>query len=458
MIGRDVSAENEAETKLRELAHFDQLTFLPNRSSFMMDMAEILKPLGGIGRSASIALFDLDNFKEINDTLGHSIGDKLLLEVSARMVQIAPELSRVYRLGGDEFVLVIPDCRDPIFVSHQVDLILHAIEAYSDISGSRISISASAGIAIAPADGRDAEELILSADLALHDAKANGGHKKRLFLPAMRAAVHARRKLETELQRATVENQFELYFQPQIRLSDGAVTGAEALIRWKHPTRGLLSPAAFIGALEHSSDALRIGRWVLQTACKTAVTWHAKGYPLLRMGVNFFPAQFEEDVLLRDVEFALEASGLPPQFLEIEITENVAIGNYEKTNLSLRALRKKGVGVAFDDFGTGYASLSCLTQYPLTRIKIDRGFVGNIQSHDANENSAIITSIIVMAHNLGLEVVAEGVETPLQQAFLHKHGCEEVQGFLHAKPLTADEFERFLAARSARPGSAIRTA
>jgi diguanylate cyclase (GGDEF)-like protein/PAS domain S-box-containing protein len=445
LIGRDMREHKAAEEKLRHLAHVDQLTGLPNRLSLMNDIASILKPATGTGRPVSIALFDLDGFKDVNDTLGHSAGDKLLGEVAVRLSEFAPEASKGYRLGGDEFVLVFPECRDPTAVALHVDRVLKAFEKPFKIGSDRIMVGASAGIAIAPADGGNSEELIASADLALYDAKAAGGRKYRLFLPAMRATVQARREMEAELHRAATENEFVLHYQPQLRLTDGAVVGAEALLRWQHPTRGLLAPGAFIDALGRSPEALRVGKFVLQEACRAAASWKAKGLAPVRMGVNLFEAQFNEEFLRHDVDEALSLSGLASDQLEIEITENVALGNQEKIIPSLRALRQKGVGVAFDDFGTGYASLSCITQYPLTRIKIDRSFVQSISAKSSAEDTVVASSIIVMAHNLGLTVIAEGVETLAQADFLRGKDCEEVQGFLYARPMPAAEFEVFLA-------------
>ena len=313
-------------------------------------------------------------------------------------------------------------------------------------------IGASAGIAIAPADGLNVEDLISNADLALYDAKAVGGHTYRLYVPTLRAKAQFRRELDTELRRAFAENEFVLYFQPQVRMSDGAVVGAEALLRWRHPQRGMLAPGAFIEALAESPVALDVGKWVLKSACESAAGWRSAGLPPMRIGVNLFPAQFHDETLMDDVDEALRKSGLPAELLELEITENIALGHDESMLEPLRALRSRGVGLAFDDFGTGYASLSYLTRYPLTRIKIDQSFVRKICGQSASEDVAIVRSIIVMAHNLGLEVIAEGVETPDQAAFLHAEKCDEVQGYLYAKPLPLEEFEGFL--RSSQPPQA----
>jgi EAL domain-containing protein (putative c-di-GMP-specific phosphodiesterase class I) len=261
----------------------------------------------------------------------------------------------------------------------------------------------------------------------------------------MRAKTIARRELDAELRRASANREFELFFQPQVRASDGAVIGAEALLRWRHPERGILAPGAFIGALGESAVALEVGRWILRSACEQAAAWRLAGYPL-RIGVNLFSAQFHGETLIDDVEAALRHSGLPADALEIEITENIALGEQEESLQALRTLRARGVKVAFDDFGTGYASLSYLARYPLTRLKIDQSFVRKLAGVYTLADTAIVRSIIVMAHNLGLEVIAEGVETATQAAFLRAERCEELQGYLYAKPLAAADFEAYLRA------------
>jgi diguanylate cyclase (GGDEF)-like protein len=426
------------------LAHYDQLTGLPNRVSLLKAIGELTDaPL----QSASIAIFDLDGFKDVNDTLGHSIGDQLLAQVAVRMCALTPAPGQVYRLGGDEFVLVLPGCSDPLEFSAIVQSILGSLETRFDAGSHRAYIGASAGMTIAPADGLTPEELIANADLALYEAKTAGGHKSRFYTSAMRAKAQMRHEMEGEIRRALAQGEFVLHYQPQLNLRDGAVTGAEALLRWQHPERGLLGPAAFIDMVAQSSMASEIGNWVLQTACKTAASWRKAGLPPVRLAVNLFPAQFHEEALALQVGTALRDSGLPPEMLEIEITENVALSNDPHIIDSLRSLREKGVGLALDDFGTGYASLSSLRRYPLTRLKIDRSFVSNIGADSSAEETAVASSIIAMAHNLGFSVTAEGVETNAQAAFLVGRRCDEVQGFLYAKPLPSNEFEMFLAAK-----------
>jgi diguanylate cyclase (GGDEF)-like protein len=442
----DITDRKRAEEQLKRLAHYDPLTGLPNRLSLQQDLEKLLSADDG-NRPTSIALFDLDGFKDVNDTLGHSIGDRLLIEVGGRLIESTErrgERDRVFRLGGDEFIVVIPDCGDPREVGEIVDAMLKRLAEPFRINDQALHLGGSAGVAIAPNDGVTVDDLIANADLALYQAKSDGGRTYRLFMPILRAQAQARRRLDLELRRAFAENELEIYFQPEIRLADGAVVGAEALLRWRHPERGILAPWAFIETLANSSIAPEVGRWIIHAACEKASAWRAMGLQLGRIGVNLFPAQLHGDTLLKGVEDALRQSGLPGEALELEITENVAL-NYEDAIEPLQKLCERGVKLAFDDFGTGYASLSYLTRFPLSRIKIDRSFVRNIS--DNAEHAAIVRSLIAMAHNLGLEVIAEGVETEAQAAFLLKEHCEEAQGFLYAKPLPAGEFEDYLRTR-----------
>src|SRR5260221_4795432 len=429
---------------LNQLAHFDQLTGLPNRVRLPEDMHTVVRTRAGHpAHPITVAMLDLDGFKDVNDTLGHSVGDRLLQEVARRLTSVLGE-TRVYRLGEHEFVLVLEKCGDPLVASDVVDSILKRLTAQFVVDGHQLFVAANVDLAIAPAHGSNVDDLLANADLALYDAKAAGSRSCRLYVPTLRARAKHRRELDTELRRACANQEFVLYFQPQVRSSDGAVIGAEALLRWHHPERGILAPGAFIDALGESAVAIETGRWILTDACKTAPGWRAKGLPPIRMGVNLFPAQFRNGSLLLDVEQALSESGLPPDALELEITENIALRREEGTLAPLKALRARGVGIAFDDFGTGYASLSYLTRYPLTRIKIDRSFIQKIGEQSAAEDTAIVRSIIVMGRNLGLEVIAEGVETTAQADFLKAECCPELQGFLFSKPLPSNAFEHYL--------------
>jgi len=438
----DITEQVRAEEQLERVAHYDQLTGLPNRLTLQKELGRLLSGDAG-KRPTAIALFDLDGFKDVNDTLGHSTGDQLLIEVGERLSELASGRGQVCRLGGDEFVVIIPGCGDPLVIGEIVDTMLQRLAEPYNINDQILHIAGSAGVAIAPNDGPSVDELIANADLALYQAKSDGGHACRFFLPVLRAQAQARRSLDLELRRAFAQNEFELYFQPQVRLADEAVVGAEALIRWRHPERGILAPGAFIDTLAASSIAPEVSRWIIRTACAMTAQWRDAGLPLRRIGVNLFPNQLGDNALLKDIDDALAATGLPPQALELEITENVAL-NFEDAAV-LQKLHEKGIKLAFDDFGTGYASLSSLTHFPLSRIKIDRSFVGKI-TDDAGD-AAIVRSLIAMAHHLGLEVIAEGVETSAQAAFLLKEQCAEAQGFLYAKPLPAADFVAYLRTR-----------
>src|SRR5262249_18353156 len=280
---------------------------------------------------------------------------------------------RVCRLGGDEFVVIFPNCGDPLEIGKRVEKMLKRIDEPFMISDHILHVGGSSGIAIAPADGAGVDELIANADLALYQAKTEGGPTSRFFLPVLRARAQARRRLHIELRRAFEQNEFELYFQPQIRLADESVVGAEALIRWRHPESGILGPGAFINTLADATIAPEVGRWIMRTACAHAASWRAAGLTLERIGVNLFPAQFGDAALLADIDDALREAALPGDALELEITENVAL-NFKDSEF-LRKVRERGVKLAFDDFGTGYASMSYLTKFPLSRIKIDRSFI-----------------------------------------------------------------------------------
>ena len=433
----DITNRKKAELQLNRLAHFDQLTGLANRVALQSELSALLgldsvMPIG-------IALFDLDGFKDVNDTVGHSMGDLLLIEVAQRLRAIAGDRGTVFRLGGDEFVVVLPNCGELRMVDAIVNAMLAQLAEPFNIGDHILHIGGSAGIAIAPGDGPTVDELIANADLALYKAKSEGGRAARIFMPMLRAQAQNRRGLQIELRRAFADREFELYFQPQIRLRDNAVVGAEALLRWRHPTQGIVAPGAFIDALASSAIAPEVGRWIVQEACNTAASWRAKGIVLSRMAVNLFPCQCTA-ALPKEIEAALQLSGLPADALELEITETVAL-KHDEAIAPLRELHASGVQLAFDDFGTGYASLSYLTRYPVSRIKIDRSFVSNIC--DGVQDAAIVRSLIAMAHSLGLAIIAEGVEKAEQTEFLLREKCEEAQGFLYAKPLPVAEFEAF---------------
>ncbi len=445
-VVRDTTAATKMSEELRRLAYHDPLTGLPNRAALNRDLKELLGSRPNAS-NISLALFDLDGFNEINDTLGHSCGDRLLEEVARRWTSGSYPGTQIYRQGGDEFVLLVTGGGDLCRIALVVKAMLQALEKPFDIGGTTAFISASAGISLAPRDGADAEELMANVDLALYRAKAIGRGNYAFFHNTLRAEVQARRDLDTKLRQAFLEGEFELYFQPQVRLTDGTIVGAEALLRWNQDLT-VVSPGAFIETLTASPIASSVGSWILRNACETAVSWQEMGFTL-RTAVNLFPSQYHSPLFFAELQNLLAETGLPASALELEITENTSLHGHAATLEALRKLRDLGVAVAFDDFGTGYASLSFLTQMPLTHIKIDQNFVRGLP--DDPKLSAIVRSMIVMAHNLGLRVIAEGVETLPQMNFLRAEGCDEAQGFLFARPLPATAFVALLESEFRKP-------
>jgi diguanylate cyclase (GGDEF)-like protein len=420
------------------LAGVDLLTGLPNRASFYRRVeACLLHPA-----SAAALLLDLDGFKDINVSLGHATGDAILREVGSRLIQLADKDEVAARLSGDEFALLLPGWHDSATALARAQRVIERIGEPIHTQGHVVRITASGGVALS-AHGQEALELMADADLALNRAKEAGPGRVTVFTPSMRAEVTARRLKVLELHRAVDKTEFALYYQPQVSLRSGELCGAEALLRWRHPARGLLGPAAFLSALEAGPLAGRVGLWVIDEACAQAAYWIRQGLGPFRVGINLFAAQLSAGDLVDQVQGALERHGLDPRNLEIEITENIALRQNDVALASLHRLRELGVGVSFDDFGTGYASLSLLKTYPLTRIKIDRSFVrGMLESAG---DAAVVNAILDIARSFGLETIAEGVETEEQASWLRERGCAEAQGFLYARALSAVDFcERFV--------------
>ncbi len=432
IIVRDISERKRNEERLFRLACLDPLTDLPNRAAWR----DCLKQTLASGTPASLLLLDLDRFKEVNDTLGHNAGDAVLREAGARLKTGCPDAIMVARLGGDEFVALLPG-NHPRSAGEAAKRLIDAIRAPYEFAGQRIEIGVSVGIALLPDHSQRDDELLGSADLALYKAKAAGRGRYEMFTPAFREVAVARRAFELELRQAFERGEFELFYQPQMHTETGQVSGAEALIRWNHPTRGLLGPVSFIDVLSQKPSAPEIGEWILRTACAQAAIWQAS-IPNFRIGVNLFEAQFRNGQLLQVVEKALTDTGLPPSSLELEIVENVLLKNDDSTLELLQDLRGLGVGLAFDDYGTGFASLSLLKRYPVSRLKIDRSFVRDVTTDP--EDAAVVRAVIYLGRSFGMEVIAEGVETAEQMAFLKEQNCAEVQGYLFGKPVPAAEF------------------
>ena len=435
-IIRDITERRENEERLFKLASLDVLTDLPNRGAWRTCLTETLAS----ETPATVLLLDLDTFKEVNDSLGHSAGDAVLREVAARLRMACKNAIKVARLGGDEFAALLPDddSREARAVSER--LILDISKPY-DFAGQRIQIGVSIGVAFAPAHGSRSDELLSAADLALYRAKSAGKGRYEIFAPAFREVAVARRAFERELRLAFENDEFELFYQPQVTTRDKKLTGAEALLRWNHPARGLLSPASFIDVLGDMPLAAAVGEWTLRRACEQVMVWR-KALPNFRMGVNLFEVQINSGRLLTVVQDILVKTGLPAEALELEIVENILLHNDGTTQKLLIDLRETGVGLAFDDYGTGYASLSLLKRYPVSRLKIDRSFIRNVTSDP--EDAAVVKAVVYLGRRFGLEIIAEGVETDVQLEFLARCHCAEAQGYLIGKPVSAKEFASIL--------------
>ena len=436
-IIRDISARRADETRLYELAHVDALSRLPNRLVLLNRIAELV----GAGQAFSLLMLDLDGFKDVNDTRGHNAGDEVLREVARRLLECVRPTDTVARLGGDEFSVLLPDCDNQALVTRIGDCILEALVFPFHLEGGDAHVTASIGAAFSPLHGDRVADLLSAADLAMYQAKADGRNCLRFFSPDLRRAVMNRHAIEGDIRHAVEHGEFELFYQPQVCASDGRLLGVEVLLRWRHPTDGLLTPYRFLPTVESGQFAAVIGRWVMETACAHAVELR-RHLPALTMGVNLFGAQFRTGLLAREVTSILERTGLPANALELEITENIILKHDDMMLAPLRSLQAMGVGIAFDDFGTGYASLSLLKRYPLTRLKIDRSFIQDVCTDAAD--ASIVRAVIMMAANLDFAVIAEGVETAAQRDFLVAHGCPAVQGYFYGKPMSVDDLWRYM--------------
>ncbi len=432
-VVRDIGAQRSDRDALYRLAHFDSLTGLANRNLLQERIEAALQA----GAAPTLIILDVDGFKDINDTLGHAAGDAVLRTLAGRLTLAAPEAATIARIGGDEFALLMTQDPDPVLQSEIARRISATVAQPIIVDGHEVRVAGSCGLAIAPDHGESVEELMGSADLALFQAKSSGRGRACLFMPALRAEAVARRMYEAELHRALERDEFRLFYQPQIRLADGALMGAEALIRWQHPVRGLLSPAAFLPALEGGVLAGPVGTWTLQEGCRQAAKWR-RIQPNFRISVNLFAAQFRTEDLPDQVRAALASNDLPPRALELEITENIILDQQDVVLAQLKELRRTGIELSFDDFGTGFASLNLLRSYPVSRIKIDKSFTQTM--HSSARDKAIVLSILDMCAKCGLNVVAEGVETQEQADFLREHGCDKGQGYYFGRPVPADVF------------------
>ncbi len=440
----DITEQRRSEIKIEYMAHHDSLTDLPNRV-LLNDRLEQALARVQPGDMVAIHHLDLDQFKAVNDTFGHPCGDKLLKIVAERLRGLAGETDTIARTGGDEFVIVQAGIADPTEATSLAQGVIDALSEPYDIGGQQAVIGVSIGISVGPGDGPNPDKLLRNADLALYRAKSDGRGTFRFFEPVMDLQMQTRRIMEQDLRKALPAGEFVLHYQPVVNLASNEISGLEALIRWNHPTKGLISPATFIPLAEEIGFIVPLGEWVIRQACATAALWPED----LHVAVNISAIQFRSPGLMQVINSALAASGLSPTRLEIEITESVLLHNKEATLAVLHQLRALGIRIAMDDFGTGYSSLTYLQSFPFDKIKIDRSFVKNITENSSS--LTIVRAVAALANGMGMTATAEGVETAEQLRSIASEGCTEMQGFLFSKPLPAAEIERqFLAGRGKR--------
>ena len=448
------SMESASLAMAQQMAHsaeHDFLTGLPNRMLLNDRVGQAVALAKRHMRKVAVLFLDLDGFKHINDSLGHPVGDKLLQSIAIRLVDCVRGSDSVSRQGGDEFVVLLLDLEHAEDAAVTARRILEAVALPHCIDQHDLHVTASIGVSVYPDDGSDADTLIKNADTAMYQAKENGRRSFQFFKPAMNVRAVERQFIEEGLRRALEQRELMLHYQPKVNLMTGAITGAEALIRWTHPTRGPIAPVDFIPVAEECGLILPIGAWVLREACVQARTWMDAGLPVTSMAVNVSAMEFRDKNFLEGLFATLRETGLDPSFLELELTESVLMKRVEFTASILQALRKRGVLVAVDDFGTGYSSLSYLRKFPVDALKIDQSFVRQIST--AGDDTTIVKAIIGMARSLKLRVIAEGVETLEEVAFLRAYRCDEAQGYYFSRPVPAQQFAMLL--RNGIPESSV---
>jgi len=451
--GRDITQQRLSEEKIRHMAQHDALTQLPNRLLLQDRIGQAIAKAKRNDEVLALLFIDLDRFKTINDSLGHAIGDRLLQAVGQRLLACTRAADTVARIGGDEFVVLLGDLDRPETARHVAQKVLEALAEPLTLDKHNLQVTPSIGIAAYPADGEEVETLMRNADTAMYHAKQLGRNSFQFFTQALNDAAQQRLQLENDLRHAVERGELVLHYQPQLDLRSGGIVGFEALVRWRHPQRGMVVPSEFIPAAEETGLIGTLGAWVLRAACTQATAWHRAGHSHLQVAVNCSAKQFHEAGFVAVIDGILRETGMPAQRLELEITESVIIHHTEEVNARFQALEDMGVRISIDDFGTGYSSLSYLKRLSIHQLKIDQSFVRDIGS-DPND-AAIVGAIVTIAHALGLEVVAEGVETAEQLSFLRGVGCDAAQGYLFSKPLPAEEFGRLLAGWNAQAAVAL---
>jgi len=442
IVFRDVTVARAMALQIAHSSQHDTLSGLPNRKLLDQRIEYAIALARRHMKKLAVLFLDLDGFKHVNDSLGHSIGDKLLQSVASRLMNCVRGTDTVCRQGGDEFVVLLSEVEHPEDAAIIATRMLQAVAEGHAIDTHRLHITASIGVSVYPDDGLDAEVLIKHADTAMYQAKENGRNRYQFFEPGMNERAVERQFVEEGLRLALERQEFSLHYQPVIDLNTGAIVGAEALIRWTHPTRGGISPATFISVAEACGLIVPIGAWVLREACTQARSWAVAGLPAVTMAVNVSAMEFGNKQFLTSLFATLSETGLDPRFLVLELTESALVKRTEWASLLLESLRERGIQVAVDDFGTGYSSLSYLHKFPVDALKIDQSFVRQISN--AGDNKHIVTAVISMARSLKLRVIAEGVETLDELSFLRAHQCDEAQGYFFSRPVPPDEFARLL--------------
>jgi diguanylate cyclase (GGDEF)-like protein/PAS domain S-box-containing protein len=441
-VGKDITERKHDEEHIHFLANHDALTSLPNRAMFGDVLGLAIQNARRYNRGFAVLFIDLDRFKNINDTLGHDAGDKLLQEMGKRIALIMRTSDVVARLGGDEFVVLVQEVTEAKQVASVARKVLSALVHPVTIQGQECRVTASIGICMYPTEAQDELALMKNADIAMYHAKEDGKNTYKFYSEEMNVHTFERLALETSLRRGLERQEFLLHYQAKVDLRSGRITGVEALVRWQHPEMGLVPPAQFIPLAEETGLIVPIGRWVLQTACAQNVAWQQQGLPPVHIAVNLSARQFADEDLVEDIAAALKSTGLRPELLELELTESMVIQNTERAGKVLNEIKKMGVRLAIDDFGVGYSSLTHLKRFPIDTLKVDRSFIRDLPE-DA-EDKAITEAIIAMGRSLSLTVVAEGVETEEQQNFLRGLECDEMQGYHFSKPIAADAFAELL--------------
>jgi diguanylate cyclase (GGDEF)-like protein/PAS domain S-box-containing protein len=441
-VGRDVTEKRKTQETIRLLAFHDVLTGLPNRALFEDRLRVALAQSGRTLQKLAVMFLDIDRFKLVNDTLGHTGGDRLLRAVAEDLAMVVRVGDTVARVGGDEFTILLPSIADDSDALAAAERILEVTKRTRQINGQEFAVTASIGLTLSPQDGVDAETLLRNADIAMYRAKESGRDNFQIYTPAMNAAVIQRLSLETDLSHAVERGELQAYYQPISDVATGEICGAEALLRWQHPRRGRLDPDEFIPLAEETGLIIPIGAFILQEACHQVRAWQDAGHEGMRVSVNLSARQLQHKSIVHSVRDAYRTAGIEPESLQVEITEGAVMTDVELIIEVLYGIRRLGVGIAVDDFGTGYSSLSYLKRFPIDSVKIDRSFVRDLATDPSD--AAIVTTIIAMARNLNLRVIAEGVETEEQLEFLRQRGCDEFQGFYTSRPVDAGAFERLL--------------